>query len=185
MIDLITFTIDGKPTPWKRPRRNRNAYFSSREQRDIKNAIAGLAVESMTQNDFTKAPMGCPIIMEVFAYFEMPPSWSKKKRRAMQDNIYHTQTPDADNVGKLIKDALNGVVYHDDRQVSCLSVSKFWSLGPSKTVVQIRKIPLYISAISLPESPKNDTENKRKTDASNTRLADHNRPKLKEVNHGD
>ena len=173
MIEQINFIIDGKPTPWKRPRRNRNAYFSSQEQRDIKNTIAGLAVESMKGNGFTKAPEGCPLIMEVYAYFEMPKSWSKKKRRAQEDNIYHTQTPDGDNIAKLIKDALNGVVYHDDRQVSSLSVSKFWSLDPSKTIVNIHKIPLYISAISLETNAERATINNAKAATGNDRLANH------------
>lgn len=35
-----------------------------------------------------------------------------------------TKTPDADNVAKLIGDALNGIAWHDDRQIATLQVLK-------------------------------------------------------------
>ena len=35
--------------------------------------------------------------------------------------------PDCDNIAKNINDALNGIVYPDDKQIVCLSVNKFYS----------------------------------------------------------
>lgn len=47
-----------------------------------------------------------------------PPSWSKTKKSGAK---WITGKPDADNSLKLIGDAMNGIVYHDDAQISCVS----------------------------------------------------------------
>jgi len=39
---------------------------------------------------------------------------------------YHTQKPDADNLEKGIKDALDGIAYIDDAQVAEVSKVKVW-----------------------------------------------------------
>ncbi|NBS71358.1 RusA family crossover junction endodeoxyribonuclease, partial [bacterium] len=46
-----------------------------------------------------------PVRVGIHAWFEMPVSWSKKKRAA-HDVQYHAQKPDADNVTKAVLDAL-------------------------------------------------------------------------------
>jgi Holliday junction resolvase RusA-like endonuclease len=38
--------------------------------------------------------------------------------------------PDADNILKLVADALNGVAYDDDKRVVVASVCKLWSSQP-------------------------------------------------------
>ena len=37
---------------------------------------------------------------------------------------FHQMTPDVDNLAKIILDAMNGIVYHDDKQIVCLTVKK-------------------------------------------------------------
>ena len=50
------------------------------------------------------------------------------------------QKPDADNVGKIVLDALNKIAYIDDSQVAQVEVSKVW--GPvARTVVSVRTLP--------------------------------------------
>lgn len=46
-----------------------------------------------------------------------------------------TKKPDADNVSKIILDALNGLAYHDDSQVVELTVKKKFALYPRVDVV--------------------------------------------------
>jgi len=38
--------------------------------------------------------------------------------------------PDCDNIAKIICDALNGIVYHDDSQVVDLEIRKYYSDEP-------------------------------------------------------
>jgi Holliday junction resolvase RusA-like endonuclease len=53
----------------------------------------------------------------------MPPSWSKKKRAAM-DGAPHQQTPDVDNLVKALLDA----IYANDCHVYDIRGSKFWGV---------------------------------------------------------
>jgi Holliday junction resolvase RusA-like endonuclease len=61
----------------------------------------------------------------VEATFAPPASWSGR-RRAAAIGTPHTQKPDADNLAKAIKDALNRLAWTDDAQVAELTVRKMW-----------------------------------------------------------
>ena len=70
-------------------------------------------------------PIEGPVSLQVDCLFEPPQSWSKKRRReAIEGACNHTRRPDADNVGKLVADALSGIAYKDDAQVTELIVRK-------------------------------------------------------------
>ena len=40
---------------------------------------------------------------------------------------FPTLKPDTDNIAKIVCDALNGVAYHDDKQITSLTVDKVWA----------------------------------------------------------
>lgn len=65
------------------------------------------------------APKGVPVHVEIDTYRVMPKSRPKKVRH--EPDVYK---PDADNVAKLVLDALNGVAWQDDTQVTDLDVHK-------------------------------------------------------------
>lgn len=118
---MTTFTIPGKPFAWKRPRFNRKsgATFSHPDQEAYFSTVASIAARH------TNGPIEGPVSLTIEATFAMPQSWSKKKRAAM-DGRPHTQVPDLSNLVKAIEDALNRVVFADDRQIASGSQSKFW-----------------------------------------------------------
>lgn len=62
----------------------------------------------------------------IAAYFEMPKSWPKKKRRALEGK-YCTKKPDTDNLIKGVLDALLGAAYEDDKQVVVCIGMKRWA----------------------------------------------------------
>ena len=63
--------------------------------------------------------------MHISAFFPVPKSYSLKKCEMAENGlIYPTKKSDADNIAKIICDALNGIAYHDDKQVVELLVSK-------------------------------------------------------------
>jgi len=81
-----------------------------------------------------------PIQMNIVVYHEIPKSASPTKAgRMRQGLILPTKKPDADNVAKIIADALNKVAYKDDTQIVNLSVIKSYADMP-KTVVEILEI---------------------------------------------
>lgn len=71
---------------------------------------------------------GIPLKVDIKAYFEIPKSVSKKKYQDMFNGIIRpTKKPDADNIAKIILDALNKVAFADDTQVVDLRVRKYYS----------------------------------------------------------
>lgn len=69
-----------------------------------------------------------PLKAIIDVYMPIPKSFSKKKyERALNDEIRPTVKPDCDNIAKNINDALNGIVYPDDKQIVSLTVNKIYS----------------------------------------------------------
>ena len=68
-----------------------------------------------------------PVVVNIRAYYEIPKSWSKKKQQQAQLSLIGpTKKPDCDNIAKMICDALNGLAYKDDAQVTILGVYKYY-----------------------------------------------------------
>ena len=66
-----------------------------------------------------------PVSLTIHAVFKLPQRLPKGDTRRLGSR--HTFKPDADNIAKLVKDALNGVAYADDAQVCEIVVRKQWS----------------------------------------------------------
>lgn len=68
-------------------------------------------------------------------------SLSKKKQ---QDLLYRecTKRPDCDNIAKAILDALNGLAYKDDKQITYLSIKKLYG-EENKIEVDLEEICEY------------------------------------------
>jgi Holliday junction resolvase RusA-like endonuclease len=71
--------------------------------------------------------------------------WSARKRQA---NRWHTAKPDADNIAKLVGDALNGIAWRDDAQIARATVEKFYGDEP-RLAVRIERL-----APRLPAGPR-------------------------------
>ena len=105
------------PIPAPRPRVTRNGTYNDPKYTNYKKAIGMLSKANFSVSDK-------PIAMHVIFYFDIPKSWSKKKK---EETIWHTSRPDTDNLLKGVKDALNGIAYVDDAQVCCVSAKKQYS----------------------------------------------------------
>lgn len=76
-----------------------------------------------------------PVSVRIEAYFPIPKSFSKKRAEEATAGVIHPQKkPDADNIAKIICDALNNVAYHDDTQVIELIVVKKYAREPKVKV---------------------------------------------------
>ena len=66
----------------------------------------------------------------------------KKQVKLIENNeLFPTVKPDADNISKIILDALNGLAYYDDNQVTDLTIYKLYATTNEKVgvVVNIRE----------------------------------------------
>ena len=110
-----TFTVPGSPRGKGRHRTTR----TGRTYTDEKTAMYENKIMLCYRQKYAGEPLITgPVSLDWTAYFQMPQSASKKRRAAMlAGEIWPTVTPDRDNIEKIICDALNGVVWRDDKQV--------------------------------------------------------------------
>ena len=68
-----------------------------------------------------------PLSIIIDAYFTIPESWSNlKKQKAVCGLIRPSKRPDIDNLGKLVFDSLNKIVYNDDSQIVDCRIRKYF-----------------------------------------------------------
>jgi Holliday junction resolvase RusA-like endonuclease len=84
-------------------------------------------------------PLTGALKLTVKCYFPIPKSFPQWKADAAEEKILRpTVKPDWDNVGKLISDAINEVIYQDDKQIVSAVVRKYYSRSP-RTEIQIEE----------------------------------------------
>ena len=126
-MSVVRFTIPGNPVAWKRQRTNGKRRFPAPGQTEARAAIVRAYRDAAKGVTFSEVKPA--VDLHVHAVFALP---QRPGSRRMGDP--HIQKPDADNIGKLVKDALNGVAYDDDCQVSTITVVKQWSDRARTTV---------------------------------------------------
>jgi len=106
-----------------------NSHRTPEKTRAYESALAQQSMAAMSGKDMLEGPLNAIVL----AVFEPAKSWSKKRKAsALAGDIRPTKTPDVDNIAKSALDAMNGIVYKDDAQVTNLTVRKFY--GPEAYV---------------------------------------------------
>ena len=129
MVMAVSFTVPGVPCAWARARTNGRRFFTPKKQEDAAAVIQHIAFEAMAG----AVPMEGPVEVRVMAVWPWPKSWSEKKRRGAGMH-WKTSKPDADNIAKLVCDAINGIVWTDDAQAARITVTKQYGLVPATHV---------------------------------------------------
>ena len=137
----IRFSIPGQPMGKQRPRVVHNGSFSQaftpKETVSYENLVRVLYREAAKGKRFADEDM---LDVRVIAYYSIPKSTSKKKRKMMLEHkIRPGKKPDWDNIGKIICDSLNTVAYRDDSSIVDAQVRKFYSENP-RVDVTIRRV---------------------------------------------
>jgi len=109
--EMVHFSLIGMPVAKKRPgvARNGHRYNASRAEEDD----FAMATKSVLPSPFSGFDSTCMLVMDVA--FVYP---SKKNILA---------TADVDNLAKFVMDAMNGILYHDDKQIVELHARKYVS----------------------------------------------------------
>lgn len=133
---MINFTIPGQPQGKGRHRsfvRNGHvSHYTPEKTRSYEGVITTLAMEAMRG----MKPSEKPLELRLLIKFAVPASWPQWKREAaLRGEVAPTTKPDADNVIKAVKDAMNMIVWRDDCQVVDLNVSKSYSQTPCVEVM--------------------------------------------------
>jgi len=83
-----------------------------------------------------RPPVGVQMRLTVIQVFAVPQSWARKPRKAALAGVIRpTVKPDWDNIAKSVSDAINGVVFLDDKQVVSARVEKWYGPQPELEVV--------------------------------------------------
>ena len=125
----IVIELTGEPEGVGRPRfvRKTGIAFTPATTRKYQAALRFAAQTAMNG----QAPLDIPVTVRVIALFPVPASWSKRKRSLAIDGLVcATCKPDCDNILKNL-DALNQVVFVDDKQVVAAMIHKRYSDRPA------------------------------------------------------
>lgn len=82
-------------------------------------------------------PLAGPLSLSLHFDLPYPKSWPKKRKRNYE-NEPHLTKPDIDNLVKWVLDCMNGVVFHDDRQIVALSCQKNYCDHDGSTFIFVR-----------------------------------------------
>ena len=131
LISSIHFTIPGTPVAKGRARSYKRGNFIQHVTPEktvlYENLVKMIAMDAMNG----AKPIQGAIHLRIQAHFPIAESWSKKKKEeAITGRLKCTKKPDADNIAKVVSDALNGVLFADDSAVTYLIVTKGYSNEP-------------------------------------------------------
>lgn len=141
-FETVKFVIPGQPQGKARPRVTRFGTYTPAKTHKYEDLVRYIATKS-----YDKTPVSTPVQVEIRAFFGVPKSYSKKRKKACLNNEeLPTKKPDVDNIVKIILDGLNPKVktnkithkkevvvpgfYEDDKQVWLILVDKRYSEEP-------------------------------------------------------
>ena len=128
---MISLTIPGPPVGKGRPRFARHGNFvrtyTPAKTASYESLVKSVAWGLVVTPDFYHSSK----LVRIKAFFPIPKSMKKSDKKIAADELLpHTKKPDADNIAKIICDAMNRIVYADDSQIYHLQVSKWYSTNP-------------------------------------------------------
>ena len=130
----VKFIIPGPAQAKQRPRVNRNTgriYTPGATHKYEK-----LVKESYGDNPCFEDQF---ISIKITFKFEVPKSYSKKKRSEALEGIIRPTKADIDNYIKSVLDGLNGIAWRDDRYIYAVTAEKIFA-EKAETIVEINSM---------------------------------------------
>jgi Holliday junction resolvase RusA-like endonuclease len=149
----VQFKVRGEPRPLVRHRSARGFMYnpSAPRQESFRNIVQQLVYQEGDAS-LVQVPLfaeGVPLVMKIVMRTKRPKNHfvasrpgPDRMREKAPDQTAPTRS-DVDNLGKLVLDALNGLLYHDDRQIISLHLTKLLDndgLCKGSTEVYIRSV---------------------------------------------
>nr|DAL55743.1 MAG TPA_asm: Endodeoxyribonuclease RusA [Caudoviricetes sp.] len=125
----MEFFVNGEPQGKARPRfsRRNGAVYTPTKTKNYEREIEAKFLAAGGKI----IPADCYVCVRVDAFYSVPKSYSKRRRKECLDNICRpAKKPDIDNILKAVLDGLNGVAYEDDRQVVYIECRKRYTEYP-------------------------------------------------------
>ena len=126
---VMSFTVPGNPQGKARARTCRNGNTYTPDNTVLYENL--IKTEFLSQYGRGNRIRQSAVFMHIIAVYPIPASYSKRdKAAALAGDLLPAKKPDADNVAKVIADALNGLAYDDDAQITDLLVVKRYGADP-------------------------------------------------------
>jgi Holliday junction resolvase RusA-like endonuclease len=132
----LTIELDALPQGKERPR---SSFMQGRVYTPAK-TVAFEQVLAFKGREVMRSamPFECALRITITQVFPIPPSWPQKRRyRAERGLELPTVKPDFDNIGKIVGDALNKIVWRDDAQITDGRVIKRYCAPSEKPTLVI------------------------------------------------
>jgi len=121
MTFQLIFSVEGDPVGKQRPRFTKTGHaYTPKKTSDYEGMIADKAMVAMGPT----TPLETPVAVYIYANYKVPASYSKQRRSDCLAGIERPKVNDIDNVCKCVLDAMNNIVYLDDKQVVSLHATK-------------------------------------------------------------
>jgi hypothetical protein len=137
---IVSFCVEGNPVPKGRPRFVGGRAFTPEKTRQGEAGFV-LGASAALRGSEHLLPLAGPLKLDlvlVLAPMSSPAKPTKPKPHQAPGKPHH-QKPDLDNLLKLVCDALNGLVWHDDAQIAEVTVRKIWGTT-GRTEVKVWQI---------------------------------------------
>ena len=136
MTMMITYIVYGEPVGKGRPRFVRRGNFTQtytpQKTKTYEDEIRMMAKAAIGSSE----PLETPVTVAIYIRVGIPASFSKQKRKdALEGILKPTKKPDLDNIAKCFLDAMNKIIYLDDKQVVNLHVTKVYAETPAVEVM--------------------------------------------------
>ena len=136
MTFMTMFTVYGEPVGKGRPRFAKRGNFVStytpQKTKTYEDEIRMMAKAAMGSSE----PLETPVTVAIYIRVGIPVSYTKQmKKYALDGTLKPTKKPDIDNIAKCFLDAMNEIVYLDDKQVVSLHITKVYAETPAVEVM--------------------------------------------------
>ena len=121
MTFQLIFSVEGNPVGKQRPRFTKmGRTYTPKKTSDYESQIKAQALSAMGSAE----PLETPVAVYIYINHAIPVSYSKKRRADCLAGVERPKVNDIDNVCKCVLDAMNGIVFVDDKQVVSLHATK-------------------------------------------------------------
>jgi len=131
----VTLELPGRLVGKGRPRfvRATGIAITPERTRNMEAIVRSVAQDEMAG----RSPFLGPVEVNITMRWLYPRSWSKRRRA---ETHYASGRPDLDNCLKLLGDALNKIVWHDDAQIAKIGMVRFYVDGIESTTIRISEL---------------------------------------------
>ena len=137
MTFQLIFSVEGDPVGKQRPRFAKGRTYTPKKTVDYESKIKAQAMSAMGSTE----PLETPMAVYIYANYKVPSSYSKQRRADCLAGVERPKVNDIDNVCKCVLDAMNNIVYLDDKQVVSLHATKRFDTIASVHVLVREELP--------------------------------------------